>query len=70
MLRSFDWREEKVDALVLRGAVAFWVATAEVVDEADEDKNVGRIRHVRKYCRSLLSKDLMGKFIPIWRKHL
>ena len=38
VLRSFEWREDKVDASVLRGVVAFWGATAEVVDDADDDK--------------------------------
>jgi len=38
VLRSFEWREDKVDASVLRGAVAFWGATAEVVDDDDDEK--------------------------------
>ena len=38
VLRSFQWREYKVDASVLRGAVGFWGATSELVDDADEDK--------------------------------
>ena len=38
VLRSFQWREDKVDASVLRGAVAFWGATSELVDDAAEDK--------------------------------
>jgi hypothetical protein len=38
VLRSFQWREDKVDASVLRGAVAFWGATSESVDDCDEDK--------------------------------
>jgi hypothetical protein len=38
VLRSFQWREDKVDASELRGAVAFWGATAEVVDDADDEK--------------------------------
>jgi hypothetical protein len=38
VLRSFQWREDKVDASVLRGAVAFWGATSELVDDADDDK--------------------------------
>jgi hypothetical protein len=29
VLRSFQWREDKVDASVLRGAVGFWDATSE-----------------------------------------
>ena len=37
VLRSFQWREDKVDASVLRGAVAFWGATSELVDDCDED---------------------------------
>ena len=38
VLRSFQWREDKVDASVLRGTVAFWAATAEVVDDDDDEK--------------------------------
>ena len=35
VLRSFQWREQNVDAVVLRGAVAFWAATENpgVVDD-------------------------------------
>jgi hypothetical protein len=32
VLRSFQWREDKVDASVLRGAVVFWGATSELVE--------------------------------------
>jgi hypothetical protein len=38
MLRSFQWREGKVDASVLRGAVAFRGATAELVDDANDEQ--------------------------------
>jgi hypothetical protein len=36
VLRSFQWREDKFDASVLRGAVAFWGATSELVDDAED----------------------------------
>jgi hypothetical protein len=38
VLRSFNWREANVDTSVLRGAVAFWAATPEGVQEDNEDK--------------------------------
>ena len=38
VLRSFDWREDRVDASVLRGAVAFWGATCELVEDANEEQ--------------------------------
>ncbi len=38
VLRSFQWREDKVDASVLRGAVAFWGATTELVEDANEEQ--------------------------------
>ena len=41
VLRSFDWREDKVDASVLRGAVAFWGATTGLVeDDTEEQKRI------------------------------
>ncbi len=38
VLRSFNWREGNVDASVLRGAVAFWAATPEGVQDDYNDK--------------------------------
>jgi hypothetical protein len=38
VLRSFDWREDKVDASVLRGAVAFWGATTGLVEDGTEEQ--------------------------------
>ena len=38
VLRSFDWREDRVDASVLRGAVAFWGATCELVEDANDEQ--------------------------------
>jgi hypothetical protein len=38
VLRSFQWREPYVDASVLRGAVAFWGATPEPGEDANEEK--------------------------------
>ena len=38
VLRSFQWREPYVDASVLRGAVAFWGATPDPGEDANEEK--------------------------------
>jgi hypothetical protein len=38
VLRSFQWRKDKVDASVLRGAVAFWGATVELVEDDNEEQ--------------------------------
>ncbi len=37
VLQSFQWREQNVDAVVLRGGVAFWAATAVPGEVDDED---------------------------------
>jgi hypothetical protein len=60
VLRSFDWREEKVDASVLRGAVAFWGATAEVVDEADEDKKRRSNKARQKILQIIVEQGFNG----------
>ena len=38
VLKSFQWREPYVDASVLRGAVAFWGATPDPEEDANEEK--------------------------------
>ena len=71
VLRSFQWREDKVDASVLRGAVGFGGATSElVVDDADEEQKRCPIGHEKTYLKLSSSKDLMENFMTTWRKHL
>ena len=38
VLKSFQWREQHVDASVLRGAVAFWAGTPDPVEDDNEEK--------------------------------
>ena len=38
VLKSFQWREQHVDASVLRGAVAFWGGTPDPLEDANEEK--------------------------------
>ena len=47
VLRSFQWREQNVDAVVLRGAVAFWAAT-ENPGEVDDEEAKRTSSKVRK----------------------
>ena len=47
VLRSFQWREQNVDAVVLRGAVAFWAAT-ESPGEVDDEEAKRTSSKVRK----------------------
>ncbi len=61
VLRSFDWREEKVDASVLCGAVAFWGATAEVVDEADEDRKRRSNKARQKKLQIIVEQGFNGE---------
>jgi hypothetical protein len=59
VLRSFKWEEETTDALVLRGAVAFWGAT----DALDlPNQNLRRSKEARKkILKSIIEDGFQGE---------
>jgi hypothetical protein len=61
VLRSFQWREDKVDASVLRGAVAFWGATSELVDDADGDKKRMSNRARKNILKVIVEQGFNGE---------
>jgi hypothetical protein len=61
VLRSFQWREDKVDASVLRGAVAFWGATSELADDADEEKKRMSNRARKNILKVIVEQGFSGE---------
>ncbi len=61
VLRSFQWREDKVDASVLRGAVTFWGATSELVDDCDEDKKRMSNRARKNILKVIVEQGFNGE---------
>ena len=62
VLRSFQWREDKVDASVLRGAIGFWAATSElVVDDADEEQKRMSNRARKNILKVIIEQGFNGE---------
>jgi hypothetical protein len=62
VLRSFQWREDKVDASVLRGAVGFWGATSELVgDDADEEQKRMSNRARKNILKVIIEQGFNGE---------
>jgi len=61
VLRTFNWREAHVDASVLRGAVAFWAATPEGLQEDNEDKKRMSNKARKKILKVIVEQGFNGE---------
>jgi hypothetical protein len=58
---SYQWCKDKVDASVLRGAVAFGGATAELVDDANDDKKRMSNRARKNILKVIVEQGFNGE---------
>jgi len=69
VLKSFQWREQHVDASVLRGAVAFWGATPDPVEDVHEDKTRMSNKARQNILKVIVEQGFNGELYDEMEKH-
>jgi hypothetical protein len=69
VLKSFQWREQHVDASVLRGAVAFWGATPDPVEDVHEDKTRLSNKARQNILKVIVEQGFNGELYDEMEKH-